>query len=86
MCHYRNFLSLVFVLPAIALLGRGIDATSQSAAGAGAETKVLICHNAGPSKQIEIEVNESAVAAHIEQHGDTVGACSGVPEDTFNSR
>jgi hypothetical protein len=79
MSHYKNFLSLISVLPAIALMGHGIGAMPPSAAPDG-NTKVLICHNAGPSKQIELEVDESAVAAHVEQHGDTIGSCDSFPE------
>ena len=78
MTQLKNFLSLISVLPAVALMSRGLDAPAPSATGA--NTRVLICHNAGPSKQIEIEVDENAVTAHVDQHGDTVGACGGSPE------
>lgn len=38
---------------------------------------VMICHHAGPKKQFEIFVDDSAVPHHILQHGDTVGECGG---------
>ncbi len=58
------------------LLATGAAATpARAASGA----KVLICHHAGPTKQIEINVDGSAVEAHVANHGDSVGACGGTP-------
>lgn len=52
------------------LIGLGAGAGSVSAAD-----KVTICHKEPQKANVTIEVPEAAVAAHVAQHGDTVGAC-----------
>ena len=46
----------------------------------GTPTKVVICHHTGSvsNPTVTIEVDEEAVAAHIAEHGDTVGPCGSV--------
>ena len=73
-----EFRSLLSTLPLVALLGGGIDPALPSAA-AGKAGGVLICHHAGPTKQVEISVSPAAVPSHIINHGDTIGACGGFP-------
>lgn len=43
-----------------------------------AEDKVTICHRppGNPDNERTISVGESAVAAHVAEHGDSVGSCS----------
>ena len=53
----------------------GVAATTANAIEANAD-KVLVCHRAGPTKVIEINVDDDAVPAHL-GHGDAVGACAG---------
>ena len=76
MSRSTSFLSLIATLPLVVLMGSGTDQI-EAPSMAGNEDKVVICHNAGPSKQLELEVSENAVEAHVTQHGDTVGPCGG---------
>lgn len=43
--------------------------------------KVTICHNTGSQTNptVTITVSENAVAAHVKNHGDTLGACPNNP-------
>jgi hypothetical protein len=51
-------------------------AVSTAAALEAQADKVLVCHRAGPTKVIQINVDDDAVPAHL-GHGDAVGACDG---------
>lgn len=48
------------------------------------DPKVVICHKEGNGTSHTIEVAQSAVAAHVNNHGDTVGACAGVGTPPVN--
>jgi hypothetical protein len=39
------------------------------------DKKVTICHKQPQKQDITITVSESAVKAHVKNHGDTIGAC-----------
>jgi len=56
----------------------GLVAGPRGTAGAG-EDKVTICHipPGNPENAHTIVVGASAVPAHVENHGDSVGECSG---------
>ena len=45
------------------------------------DPKVEICHKEPQKQDVTIEVAQSAVAAHIANHGDTVGACAVVQDE-----
>jgi hypothetical protein len=47
------------------------------------QQKVTICHipNGNPDNAHEITVGESAVAGHVQEHGDGVGPCQPTPPD-----
>lgn len=54
---------------------------STSSGGSGSATKTTICHYppGNPSNAHTISIGNSAVATHVTQHGDTIGACPGDP-------
>lgn len=56
------------------------DATTSSG-GSGSTGKTTICHYppGNPSNAHTISVGNAAVATHVAQHGDTIGACPGDP-------
>ena len=58
----------------------GLVASQRPAAGA-QEDKVTICHipPGNPENAHTIVVGASAVPAHLENHGDSLGECSGGP-------
>jgi hypothetical protein len=59
----------------------GLVASQPSAVVADAEEKVTICHipPGNPENAHTIVVGASAVPAHLEEHGDTLGECGGGP-------
>ncbi|ATX81537.1 hypothetical protein Ga0123462_0667 [Mariprofundus ferrinatatus] len=74
-----RFMSAIFSAAAIILL-------ASSSAYAGHSEKVKVCHlpPGNPDNVQSIEVGESAVQAHL-AHGDTLGSCAHVDEETEHS-
>lgn len=56
---------ILVILGVLFLLGR-VSAT---------QDKVTICHREPQKQDITIEVAQSAVQAHVDNHGDSLGAC-----------
>jgi hypothetical protein len=56
------------------------DLTEEDILSLQGQDKVTICHrpDGNPANQHEITVGESAVAAHVAEHGDSVGPCGPV--------
>ena len=76
MSRSRPLFSLLVVLP---LAGFSWAVRAPVAPPTADPDLVTICHNAGPTKQIEIRVAPEAVPAHLAQHGDGLGSCDGLP-------
>ena len=67
----RRYLSALCTLPMLVLTG----ATSVPSRAGG----IPICHHAGPTRTVDIEVAPQAVFTHVINHGDTIGSCGGSP-------
>jgi hypothetical protein len=65
----RRSLSALCTLPLLVLTG----ATNLQARAGG----IPICHHAGPTHTVDIQVAPEAVFTHIINHGDTIGTCGG---------
>ena len=81
----KNSLLIVFFAAFMGFVfspGTGTFALGVPSAFAGND-KVTICHSppGNPENPQTIEVAESAVAAHLSEHGDTLGAC---PDENEN--
>jgi len=73
MSRSRPLFSLLVVLP---LAGFSWAVSAPVAPPTADPDLVTICHNAGPNKQIEIQVAPEAVPWHVAQHEDFEGPCA----------
>ena len=83
--HTTTALAIFFVATAVVVIGGLGVLVSQQAAFASTEPydpkKVTICHipPGNPAERHTITVDANAVAAHIRNHGDYIGACQPDP-------
>ena len=64
-----------FVLAGLIAVAGVALAGATSLRVAHADSLVPICHHAGPTRTMTLNVSPSAVQPHVMSHGDTVGAC-----------
>jgi hypothetical protein len=81
---HTTALAIFFVATAIMLIvGLVVTAVTQQAAFAQPTNpkKVTICHipPGNPEERHTITVGAPSVAAHVREHGDTIGVCQPVP-------